>query len=85
MKILTGRILFVLMILCGLVAIVTAFTVRITAPTSFETQSSTSVNVSGGIDASQFPDLNQTFNRTMVNVTIMNKSCSTCAYGAHSS
>ena len=41
-----------------MIASAIAYTTRITAPTAFSTQTSTSVNVSGDINASEYPDIN---------------------------
>lgn len=81
MKIITSLII-------GLMLIVSALaytTTQITAPTAdFETQESQSVNVSGMVNASAFPDIRE-LNSSLINITIMNKSCQSCGYDAHSS
>lgn len=63
---------------------VTGFSsIQITAPTStFETQSTTSVNVSGGLNATAYPELKH---GDRIQVKIYNKSCHSCGYTNHSS
>ena len=54
-------------------------------PTGFTTQQSTSVNVSGMLNASAYPAREFEDQTSFANITIMNKSCQSCAYNVHSS
>src|SRR3990167_3396952 len=82
------KIIVVLGLLILLTVSVMSFTInQITAPTSYSTSATTSINISGGINITNFPYLqivNQSFSNFsthVINVTILNKSCSSCAYG----
>ena len=60
---------------------------QITAPVAYSTSTSTSVNISGGINITAFPFLaiknmsESNFSTHVINVTILNKSSSSGAYG----
>lgn len=76
------KFLYVSSIAIILIIALSAFlTIEITDPTSLTSQTSTSVNVSGGINASAYDDLT---GGEMIGVMIMNKSCSSCVYSNHS-
>lgn len=76
-----------LILIIGLIIDTTAYTTtEITAPPAgFTFTTSTSVNISGGINASGFPDLfvNGSID-AWIGVMIMNKSCQSCSYDNHS-
>lgn len=76
-----------LILIMGLILMVgaTGYTYQITAPPStFTTQSSTSVNVSGNVNVTYYGILNGSNPNLKIEVMIMNRSCSTCSYDNHS-
>src|SRR3990167_5739446 len=68
-----------------------AYIATMTEPDSYLRSSSKEINISGGINTTAFPFLNErapgengsypSITRHTINVTILNKSCASCAYG----
>ncbi len=81
MKIKNSKImLYLFMVIVGMFS-VTAYSINeILAPTAYSTQVTLTINVSGGVNSSGITGLNE---EDVVNVTILNKSSTSGAYGVY--